>query len=332
MKATKLKVGAAVIAAAVLSGGAATWATTSPSPAAPTTIWACKIKITGLVRVTDGPGQCSSKYETALSWNVVGPKGDTGAIGPKGSTGATGATGATGGAGAKGSTGATGPAGPMGPQGAKGLKGDTGATGSAGATGATGAAGPGGAKGDKGDKGDAGPAGAAGTAGAKGDAGPKGDKGEPGTAGATGPQGPQGAAGTTGATGPQGQTGPAGPAGSGGSGAAYATWNGNGFLFTDQSSGVNGMVNADNIETGFKAPGAFCFDLVTPAKAVVANPSVGDADTYMMTTGAEFAGIEVQLSDDVTVIQCPEGYTDALVVNSRKGTGFPTEYSAAFFG
>lgn len=157
MKATKIKVAAAVIAAATLSGGAAVWATTSSAPST-ATIWACKVNVTGLVRVVDGPGQCSNRYETPLSWNVVGPKGATGAPGPAGAKGATGS------------------------QGPKGDKGATGATGAKGDTGATGALGPAGPKGDTGATGAQGPAGEKGETGATGEQGPPGPAGTGGSA------------------------------------------------------------------------------------------------------------------------------------------------------
>ena len=257
MKATKVKVAAAVIAAATLSGGAAVWATTSAPPSTPTTIWACKINVTGLVRVVDGPGQCSSRYETPLSWNVVGPKGATGATGPAGAKGATG------------------PAGPIGPQGPKGDKGATGATG---------------------------------PAGAKGDTGPAGAKGD---------------------TGPAGAQGPPGPAGTGG-GAAYAWWNSNATLLEGSSPGVNGVVFARDSNTNFAVPGVFCFDLVTPATAVVANLTVGFADSYLMAGGAFSSLGTITLSDNQQVT-CPDGYQDAIVADSRNDNGFPTTFSAAFF-
>jgi hypothetical protein len=260
MKATKVKVVVAMIAAATLSGGTAVWATTSSPPSAPATIWACKAKYTGLIRVVDGPGRCSSRFETPLSWNVVGPAGPTGPQGVKGETGATG------------------PAGPIGP------KGDTGATG------ATGPAGP---KGDKGDTGATGPAGAP---------------------GATGPQGPQG---------------PQGPAGSGGA-AAYATWNGNASLFDEYSQGVNGMVFARDPNTGYAVTGVFCFDLVTPAKAVVANLGVNYDDSYLMASPAAFSIGTITLSDGQQVA-CPDGYQDAIVARSRRFGGYPSTFSAAFF-
>ncbi|MCD9022618.1 hypothetical protein [Cohnella silvisoli] len=97
----------------------------------------------GDLRIVASSKSCK-KTEKWISWNVIGPKGDTGL------------TGATGPRGAKGDTGATGT---TGPQGVKGDTGATGATGSQGAKGDTGATGPQGLQGPKGDTGTAGPPG-----------------------------------------------------------------------------------------------------------------------------------------------------------------------------
>jgi hypothetical protein len=299
MKATKVKVLGAVIAAATLSGGAAVWATTTPPPSTPSTIWACKIKVTGLVRVVDGPGQCSTRYETPLSWNVVGPKGATGATGPAGARGATGPAGPIGPKGATGATGAKGATGPAGPIGPQGPKGDTGATGAAGATGAPG------------------PAGA------------KGDTGAPGAAGATGAKGDPGATGATGAKGDPGEQGPPGPAGTG-SGTAFAWWNSNGTLLEGSSPLVHGVAFARDTSTDFAVPGVFCFDLETPATVAVANLTVGFTDSYMMAGGA-FSSLGTITLSDSKQVSCPDGYQDAIVEDARSDHGFPTTFSAAFF-
>ncbi len=91
----------------------------------PSTINACKTKVLGYVRVVSASAKCR-KNESALSWNAVGPKGDTGAagpagpagaVGPAGAAGPAGPTGPAGPAGAKGADGAPGPAGPQGPKG-----------------------------------------------------------------------------------------------------------------------------------------------------------------------------------------------------------------------
>lgn len=123
----------------------------------------CYMKQTGILRVIDAEaGKKCLSFETAISWNHVGPKGETGAQGPqgpqgerglqgeKGDTGATGATGPQGPEGAKGDTGATGPQGPQGPQGPKGDNGATGATGPQGPQGPRGEAGPQGPQGPPG--------------------------------------------------------------------------------------------------------------------------------------------------------------------------------------
>jgi hypothetical protein len=148
---------------------------------------ACQLKNLGTIRVVTDPSKCNANLETAISWNVVGPRGDTGPAG------ATGATGPAGPQGAKGDVGATGPAGPKGDTGATGAKGDTGATGAPGADGLVGAAGP---KGDTGPKGDPG---------AVGPQGLKGDTGAPGVDGAPGPKGDTGPTGATGANGVSGR-------------------------------------------------------------------------------------------------------------------------------
>jgi hypothetical protein len=134
------------------------------------TIYACQAKITGLLRIVSADENCQSKFETNISWNVVGPKGD------------------------KGDPGVAGPAGPQGPLGPKGDQGDPGAPG---------VIGP---KGDKGEKGDPGVAGEAGSIGLTGPQGEKGDKGDNGTPGDSGPKGDQGDPGPAGPQGPSGVT------------------------------------------------------------------------------------------------------------------------------
>jgi hypothetical protein len=127
-------------------------------------IHACVHKTWLTVRIVDpAKKQHCSRAERSVSWNVQGPKGDTGPAGPAGLRGDTGPAGP---AGPKGDTGAAGPAGPEGDTGAAGPKGDAGPVGitgpkgdigPAGPTGETGPVGPAGPKGDKGDKGDPGP-------------------------------------------------------------------------------------------------------------------------------------------------------------------------------
>jgi hypothetical protein len=105
-----------------------------------TQIVACQLKALGTIRIVTDATACS-KYETVISWNVQGAKGDAGPQGLQGAPGLAGASGkdgANGTSGADGKNGADGAAGPAGPQGPKGD------------AGATGAEGPQGPKGDPG--------------------------------------------------------------------------------------------------------------------------------------------------------------------------------------
>jgi hypothetical protein len=91
------------------------------------TINGCYEKRTGLLRVIDAEaGKKCLSFETPISWNQQGPKGEAGAIGPAGPAGAAGATG---------------PEGPKGDPGAQGLKGEQGPQGPKGDSGADGAPG-----------------------------------------------------------------------------------------------------------------------------------------------------------------------------------------------
>ena len=112
---------------------------------------------------------------------------------------------------------------------------------------------------------------------------------------------------------------------------AYATWNGNMSLFEELSSGVNGMVYGRDPNTDFAVPYVACFDLVTPAKAVVATVSVNYADSFTLAAPAAFSIGTITLSNNQPV-ECPDGYQDAVVANSRSGGGFPAEFSAIFYG
>ena len=95
----------------VLAAGAAAFAKNRPAPTvAETVIHACKHPSGGWLRMVAGPGDCKRR-ERAVSWNVVGPKGD------KGDPGETGPAGPAGPAGPQGEQG---PAGAQGPQGPKG--------------------------------------------------------------------------------------------------------------------------------------------------------------------------------------------------------------------
>ena len=102
--------------------------------AASGTIYACITKSDGsIVQLSQAPHKCPKKT-SAISWNVVGPKGDQGPQGFQGQAGMPG----MGILGMTGATGARGPQGEQGPQGAQGVAGSTG---------------------PQGPKGDAGPAG-----------------------------------------------------------------------------------------------------------------------------------------------------------------------------
>ncbi|MWC29413.1 collagen-like protein [Paenibacillus sp. MMS18-CY102] len=220
-----------------------------------------------------------SKTEQLISWNVGGPKGDTGATGATGTQGTKGDTGAAGAKGAEGDRGATG---------ATGTKGDTGATGAAGAKGDTGAVGPAGPQGAQGDTGAVGPAGPQGAQGDTGAVGPAGPQGPQGDTGAVGPAGPQGAQGDTGAVGP---TGPQGPQGEPGPG--VKTFNG---VITDSGSVLAGTgVLAskqpdDSIIVTFPASllgsGFYYIPYVTPGATVNGwTFSGGDLTIYVTPTG-----------------------------------------------
>ena len=94
----------------------------------PTTIHACKLVPSGLLRIVGGPADCR-KHERHLSWNVRGPAGPPGAPGARGASGPAGAQGASGPAGPQGpagQAGSTGPAGPPGPPGPTGPSGSGG--------------------------------------------------------------------------------------------------------------------------------------------------------------------------------------------------------------
>ena len=87
------------------------------------TIDACYTKSGGTRRVIDSTVTQCKQSETALAWNVQGPKGDQGDVGPAGPAGPegpAGPAGPTGPAGPQGPTGATGPQGPAGPAGPAG--------------------------------------------------------------------------------------------------------------------------------------------------------------------------------------------------------------------
>ena len=140
-----------LVLAAVLGvaagAGFATAAITSTS--ATNAIVACQLNVIGTIRIVTDASKCNARYETPISWNVVGPAGPQGL---KGDTGSPGAKGETGAVGAPGGQGIQGPLGPAGTNGTNGTDG---------------------APGGRGDKGDPGPA------------GPQGPKGDPGTSGSS---------------------------------------------------------------------------------------------------------------------------------------------------
>jgi hypothetical protein len=134
------------VAVAALIGGSALGAFAANRAGDKSVIQACKLKMTGALRVVNDPSKCT-KREVALSWNVQGPAGAAGPTGPQGAKGDAGP------AGPQGERGVAGPQGPAGPQGAQGPNGAQGSPGPPGAAGAQGPAGPQGPPGPKGDPG-----------------------------------------------------------------------------------------------------------------------------------------------------------------------------------
>jgi hypothetical protein len=78
-----------------------------------TVYYACVSNGSGTLKMVNADQECG-KNDTKISWNQVGPKGDTGSQGPQGESGV------------KGETGEKGDTGPQGPQGEPGVKGETG--------------------------------------------------------------------------------------------------------------------------------------------------------------------------------------------------------------
>lgn len=174
--------------------------------AATQTIYACKGDRSGAVRLVNGPNDCQ-RGEVLVTWNTLGPQGETGPQGTPGQPGPTGASGPQGATGPAGTAGPPGPTGPVGPAGTQGPQGNPGPVGQAGPQGADGEAGAQGKPGGPGNQGEAGPQGESGP---QGETGPQ---GEPGAQGNEGPQGELGAQGQQGRQGPQGETGPQGEPG-----------------------------------------------------------------------------------------------------------------------
>ncbi len=176
---------AGLVLAAALVGGVA-WATIPDDNGLYT---ACKLNASGTIRLIDPSGPTTSllsrctSYETKITWNQKGPKGEPGAAGANGTNGAAGSNGTDGAPGAKGDPClATDPA-------CIGPKGDTGAAGMDGTNGPNGINGTDGAKGDPCLATDPACVGPKGDTGAAGIAGPQGAKGETGLTGAAGPAG-----------------------------------------------------------------------------------------------------------------------------------------------
>ena len=84
-----------------------------------TTIHACRLVPSGLLRIVSEPSDCR-RHERHLKWNVKGPAGPQGPPGPQGAAGPQGPAGPAGPQGAAGPTGPAGPAGPQGPEGPPG--------------------------------------------------------------------------------------------------------------------------------------------------------------------------------------------------------------------
>ena len=103
---------------AALAGGVA-WATI---PADSGLYTACKLKATGTIRLIDPAGPSSSllsrctSYETQITWNQKGLKGDPGLTGANGTSGVDGKDGLAGPKGADGTNGVNGNNGPAGPE------------------------------------------------------------------------------------------------------------------------------------------------------------------------------------------------------------------------
>jgi hypothetical protein len=105
-----------ILLVTVLTGVAAWWAFAEGGE-----IHAC-VNPAGQPRIVGDPGDCKSQ-ETPLTWNIMGPPGETGPQGPEGPQGPPGPKGDTGDQGPQGPQGETGPQGPSGPQGSPGVRG-----------------------------------------------------------------------------------------------------------------------------------------------------------------------------------------------------------------
>lgn len=110
------------IAAGVLTGATAggvtiAGAVTSAASAPTSTIYACRVIATGLLRQIAGANACLPLLESPVQWNVPGPTGPQGIAGTPGPAGPRGVRGPLG---PQGLTGLVGPAGPQGPKGDQG--------------------------------------------------------------------------------------------------------------------------------------------------------------------------------------------------------------------
>jgi Collagen triple helix repeat (20 copies) len=127
------------ISVAAVFAGQTGWAALT-SHAAQERIDACVKTQNGQVRIV-AAGEACGPSESAVSWSIEGPKGDTGPQGPIGQTGPQGPKGDTGATGPQGLQGVQGPQGDPGPAGTQGLQGDTGPVGPQGPQGPAGPAG-----------------------------------------------------------------------------------------------------------------------------------------------------------------------------------------------
>jgi cysteine-rich repeat protein len=119
-------------------------------------IYGCYKKQNGQLRIVNNPNDCRPS-EVAISWNLVGPKGDKGDPGPQGPQGEIGPQGPPGPQGEQGPQGTEGPQGPQGTEGLQGPQGEKGPQGPQGQQGAPGATGPAGPAGPEGPPGPEGP-------------------------------------------------------------------------------------------------------------------------------------------------------------------------------
>jgi hypothetical protein len=133
----RARLAAATVLVLALGIGGAAYATIPSN----NVIDACYGRNTGALRVIDGTTSNCAKSETALAWNVQGPKGDKGDTGLQGPEGEQGLQGVPGPRGEQGAQGPEGPQGIPGPQGEQGPPGPQGEQGPQGVPGPQGPAG-----------------------------------------------------------------------------------------------------------------------------------------------------------------------------------------------